>query len=165
MAITRFSSKDEILRGYESFKKKAAAAKEYAEERAGIIIQSGLTVGTAFGMGWARGRWDEGVEDDFTFIGVPVDLGLGLAGHLLAFMGVFGKWGDNIHAVSNGALSAYAVVQGLEMGAESQEENRQEDAAAGRFDHAPYNNLPHGMPMGYGFGPAANQYGFAHAAA
>lgn len=156
-------SKDEVINLAMSKQKKLEKAAEAAKEAAGTVLRSGLTVGTAFGISWARGRYDEGYEDDFTFFGVPIDLGLGIGLHVVAFLPAMGKYAEHMHSVGDGALSAYAALQGYEMGRESQEEAKKDesaDASSGpAAAHAPYNNLPQGMPFGYGFGVQANQYG------
>lgn len=81
------------------------------------------TNGSAFAMGYARGRF---TDDEMQFMDVDLELWIGAPMKLVAYMGVLGKAvSPDLHAISNGILSAYAATQGLALG----QEHRDEDVA------------------------------------
>jgi len=47
---------------------------------------------------------------------VPVDLAAGLAGHILGFAGVAGKYAEHLHNFSDGFLASWAVKMGVGLG-------------------------------------------------
>jgi hypothetical protein len=103
---------------YEKVKAKLSSVKEKAEIAAGRAIHASETVGTAFGFGWARGRYaDE--KGEWEMMGLPPDLTVGVLGLGFSFLGLTGKYDDHVAAIGTGAASAFATVKGIEMGAAS----------------------------------------------
>src|SRR3990167_5983244 len=88
---------------------KSALAK--ADEAVDTTVTAVVTAGAAFACGVVQGRYG-GVE----IIGVPSDLGAGVALHALGFMGIGGKSAEYMHAAGNGALACYAATLGRGVG-------------------------------------------------
>ena len=108
----------------ERLKKQATGAmsrlrsvREKAEETAMVVVRSATVSGTAFLFGLTRGRFiDEqtgkpGVE----IFGVPVELVAAAGFHVLGFMGS-DKYGQHLHNFGDGALAAYTVGLGIDVG-------------------------------------------------
>ena len=101
-------------------KAKNAAAKVkrvQAEAQAGMqtVIGSFETTSTAFTFGVINGRWGNP-----EFLGVPVDLGAGLALHAAGF--VVDQGGEHLHRMGDGALSSYMGALGVGVGRKMLEE-------------------------------------------
>lgn len=65
----------------------------------------------AFASGFARGRWGK-----LEVGGVPIDLGAGVALHLLAWSGVAGERRQELHNLAEGALATYFATWGATTG-------------------------------------------------
>lgn len=83
---------------------KAEAAVEH-------LVQTVEIGGAAFALGIINGRFDAPEP-----LGVPLDLGAGVAMHLLGFLGVAGKFTDHLHNFADGALASYLVTLGFNVG-------------------------------------------------
>jgi hypothetical protein len=83
---------------------KAEAAVEH-------LVQSVEIGGAAFALGIINGRFDAPEP-----MGVPLDLGTGVALHLLGFLGVGGKFTEHLHNFADGALASYLVTLGFSVG-------------------------------------------------
>lgn len=96
------------------------AATMRAREKAGEITAEALTaaetVGTAFGFGVFEGRLTN--PADFEFAGIPIPLGLGIAAHAAAFLGVGRNMEPHLHAIGNGALASHLNGLGRKMGSD-----------------------------------------------
>ncbi len=68
--------------------------REKAEEAIGSGIEVAEVGGTAFGFGYANGRWG-GDDGEVKMFGLPVDLGVGIALTGVAMFGGFGKYGEH----------------------------------------------------------------------
>lgn len=82
-----------------------------SEQAVGTLVRTAEVQATAFGMGVVNGRFG-GVE----ILGVPLDLGAGSAAHLLAFVGVGGKFSSHLHNLADGALASYMTTLGVGVG-------------------------------------------------
>jgi len=79
-----------------------------------VVAQVGKTLeigGSAFAFGVLQGKTG-GVE----VLGVPLDLGLGVLGHLAAFTLVSGRNAHHFHNIADGALACFAATQGRGFG-------------------------------------------------
>lgn len=86
-------------------------------EQAGQTIQTLEVQAAAFGFGFARGYWAEPGKD-LSLLGIPADLAAGIGGHGLALFGNLGKYKEDFHNLSDGALASYFTTLGLKMGVE-----------------------------------------------
>lgn len=110
------------LKALESMESKAKSAmnrvktiKAEAEGTVLAVVTSVETLGTAFSFGVINGRWGSP-----ELLGVPVDLGTGLAMHAIGFFADDGK--DHFHALGNGALCSYFSSLGAGVGRRMLEE-------------------------------------------
>ena len=91
-----------------------------AIDKADDVIERGvdatLASATAFGLGIWQTR-----ADHQKFLGVPVDLAVGLAAHAAGFMGMGGKAAPYLHSMGNGALAAHFHTVGRGVGKEMRE--------------------------------------------
>lgn len=85
--------------------------REKVEEMTGQVVEVVEVSASAFALGVAKGRYGS-VE----VVGVPLELALGAAGHLLGFTGVAGKYSEHLHNFSNGALACWAHSMGAGVG-------------------------------------------------
>jgi len=92
-------------------------AREAVAEQVGHVVRTAEVTGVAFAFGVANG-YTGGVE----VLGIPVDLGSGVAGHLAAFL-VGGDLSLHLHAMADGAIASYATVAGVGVGAKMKERN------------------------------------------
>lgn len=76
-------------------------------------VNSAVTVGTAFGIGYAETKWQDSVGKGI--MGVPLGLAIGGAAFIAGSMGLTGE-DDLVLAVANGALAAVANQKGREAG-------------------------------------------------
>ena len=96
--------------------------RKKGEHKIRNMIDAVETGGAAFAFGFAEGRWTDwtkldakGNPDTLSVAGLPVSLAGAVAFHGAAlFMG--GKYGDDLHALGNGALSTYLANMGRGIG-------------------------------------------------
>lgn len=91
--------------------KRARAAREKGEEVVGKVARTAVTGTTAFALGMVQGRTG-GTE----VFGVPLDLLVGLGGHVAGFMRIGGKHSDQLHNVGDGGIATYAATMGRSVG-------------------------------------------------
>ncbi len=87
--------------------------KESTEKTVEKVIRTGEVTAGAFGVGVMNGKTG-GVE----LMGVPVELGAGLALNVLSYMGAAGKASDHLGNVGDGFLAGYAALEGFNIGNE-----------------------------------------------
>lgn len=79
--------------------------------------------GTAFGWGYANARWGSvpanGGMKEITIVGVPADLGVGVALLGLSFFGALGTYGEHGLNVGNGSTAPFSYRMGSELGEKS----------------------------------------------
>jgi hypothetical protein len=92
--------------------------REKAEEAIGSGIEVAEVGGTAFGFGYANGRWG-GDDGEVKMFGVPVDLGVGIALTGVSMFGGFGKYGEHGINVGAGAIASYAYRAGHQLGSDA----------------------------------------------
>lgn len=89
------------------------SAREKAKAETGKLVDAALTSGSAFGFGYAQGRY----PDKFQLGGAPLSLVIGGGLVVASVMGLMPKsaqdYGD---AVGVGGLAAYAAIKGLQSG-------------------------------------------------
>lgn len=110
------------LRALENMESKAKNAlakvkrvKEEAEESVMTVVGSVETFGTAFSFGVINGRWGNP-----ELLGIPVDLGAGIALHGIGFL--VDEGGEHLHRMGDGALSSYFGALGVGVGRKMLEE-------------------------------------------
>jgi hypothetical protein len=94
-----------------SLKKRIEGIKSHAEKVTEKIIRTAEVGGTAFAIGVLNGKTG-GVE----IMGVPLELGAGVALNVLSYMGAAGKMSDHLGNVGDGALSSFATMEGVKIG-------------------------------------------------
>jgi len=108
---------EKVLTAAERAKARVAKMQAKAAETMGIALGAMEVSGTAFGFGYARGRFaDE--QGAFEIMGIPPDLLAGVALHGLGFLGGFGRYSEHAHHMANGALASYLTTQGVKFGVE-----------------------------------------------
>lgn len=97
----------------ERTKARLEKVKEQTAEAMAQVVQTTEIGATAFGFGFARGRYG-----DITLpFGIPIDLGAGVVLHALAFMGAAGaKYDEHLHNFGDGALASYLTFLGASFG-------------------------------------------------
>ena len=106
-----------MKRQVDTARKRVTAVKADAEEAVEVVVAAAEVSGTAFGLGIVNGRWGSP-----EVIGVPVDAGLGIAAHVLAFMDIAPQ---HLHNVGNGGLGSYFSALGVGVGQKMARESRQ----------------------------------------
>lgn len=109
----RLSSAD-LMRGWqtaERFKKAAGGVKHKVEGALKQVVRTTELNAMAFGASVLKGKMGE-----ITFVGVPVELAVGVGGHLAGFFGVGGKMNHHIHNFADGALASWVCGRGLAVG-------------------------------------------------
>lgn len=99
---------EEMDKRVESARKSLKRAKDEAEATVYQVVQTAEVTGTAFALGMVNGRWSSP-----EFLGIPLDLGVGLGSHLLAFMDIAP---EHLHNVGDGALCSYVSALGMGIG-------------------------------------------------
>jgi len=89
---------------------RARGIAEKADSAVGTVVQTAEVGITAFGFGWAKGRYGS-VE----LMGVPADLLSGLVLHGLGFVSG-GKYHEHLHNLADGAIASYATTLGFQIG-------------------------------------------------
>jgi hypothetical protein len=115
------------------------------EQAKNMVVQvrtDAETIGSAAGMAYLRGRFG---AEQMQFGDIDVELLAGVPLKLVAYMNVLGKSvSPDLHAISNGILSAYAAQQALLMGSEHRDQDTA--AAAGVRGIGPGSVSPIGAP-------------------
>ncbi len=101
---------------FEKLKQRVANLREQGQEQLGHVLQTAEVGATAFAFGFMRGKMGD-QDGNLDVVGIPASLGASVAMHGLGFLGVFGKHSEHAHNLGDGALSEYAAVQGMRMGA------------------------------------------------
>ena len=109
----QFSAKElKTLPGrLQSMKNRVEKIKAHTEKVTEKIIRTAEVGGTAFAVGVLNGKTG-GIE----VAGVPLELGAGIALNVLSYMGAAGKMSDHLGNVGDGALSAFATMEGVKIG-------------------------------------------------
>lgn len=110
VTISKAEGKQAVKR-LESFKARLANIRKSAEKSTEKMLRTAETGGAAFTMGVIQGKTG-GVE----IVGVPVDLGLGIALNVLGYFGAAGKMSDHLNNVGDGCLAAYLTTVGRGVG-------------------------------------------------
>lgn len=85
--------------------------REQSKEQVAQVVTSAEIQGAAFLMGLVDGRWQNP-----KILGIPAALIVGLALHTAGFAGFGGSRDADLHALGDGALAAYSVGLGNEVG-------------------------------------------------
>ena len=94
-----------------SLKKRIEGIKNHTEKTVEKVIRTAEVGGTAFAIGVLNGKTG-GVE----IMGVPLELGAGIALNVLSYMGAAGKMSDHVGNVGDGALASFATMEGVKIG-------------------------------------------------
>ena len=108
---------EEMKRQLDNARNRVAKVKAEANEAVEIVVSAAEVSGTAFGLGIVNGRWGSP-----ELVGVPVDAGVGIAAHVLAFMDIAPA---HLHNVGNGGLGSYFSALGVGVGQKMAREARQ----------------------------------------
>lgn len=112
---------EQMKRQVDSARRRVATVKAEADDAVETVVAAATVSGTAFGLGVVNGRWGSP-----EVIGVPVDAGVGIAAHVLAFMDIAPVY---LHNVGNGGLGSYFSALGVGVGQKMAREARQPVAA------------------------------------
>jgi len=115
---------------------RARGIAEKADEAVGTVVQTAEVGLTAFGFGWAKGRYGS-VE----LMGVPADLLGGLVLHGLGFVSG-GRYHEHLHNLGDGAIASYATTLGFGIG-----DKMKQEADAGT---SPQTTTPANIPASAG---------------
>lgn len=112
--ISRMST-SELRRALENARSRVNSIKAKSTEVAGQALQTVEIGGTAFGLGYLRGRMADN-QGEWKVLGVQPELLAAVGAHGLAFMGAFGKYSEHMHNVGDGALAAFLAAKGMDFG-------------------------------------------------
>lgn len=94
-----------------SLKRRIEGIKQHTEKTVEKVIRTAEVGGTAFAVGVLNGKTG-GVE----IMGVPLELGAGIALNVLSYMGAAGKMSDHVGNIGDGALASFATMEGVKIG-------------------------------------------------
>ena len=104
------------------------------ESLLGETLKSAETVGGAFGVAYANGRYASPGKDHHEVMkDVPTDLAVGLGLLACSLAGVFGEYSEHADNLANGALAAYASRVATKLGAEARLKDASAPAVKGEF--------------------------------
>lgn len=109
---------------FENAQSRLKRGREKATAVAGQALQSVEIAGTGLALGYARGRLADPQSGDWKVAGVDPEILVAAAGHGFGFLGFFGKYGEHVHNVADGALCAYAVMKGMDLGVEKRNQTQ-----------------------------------------
>lgn len=101
-----------------SISKRIEKVKAHTEKITEKIVRTAEVAGTAFAVGIMYGKtYDEATQrTGIEVMGVPLELGGGLALNVLGYMGAAGKMSDHLGNIGDGMLAAFAVKEGTGIG-------------------------------------------------
>ena len=94
-----------------SLKRRIEGIKQHTEKTVEKVVRTAEVGGTAFAVGVLNGKTG-GVE----IMGVPLELGAGIALNVLSYMGAAGKMSDHVGNIGDGALASFATMEGVKIG-------------------------------------------------
>lgn len=94
-----------------SLKRRIEGIKQHTEKTVEKVVRTAEVGGTAFAIGVLNGKTG-GVE----IMGVPLELGAGVALNVLSYLGAAGKMSDHLGNVGDGALASFAAMEGVKIG-------------------------------------------------
>lgn len=97
----------------QSLKNRIEKIKTQTEKVTEKLVRTAEVGGTAFAVGVLNGKTG-GVE----VVGVPLELGAGVALNILSYMGAAGKMSDHLGNIGDGALAAFGTMEGVKIGLE-----------------------------------------------
>lgn len=113
-------------------RKNILSMREKTAATVGTVVQAAEITGTAAAMAYMRHRMDDPAtgRNEFQVLGIDPELLAGLGLHALSIFGLFGKWGDHLDNVADGALAAF--IYPIAAAAGTQARQRRMGAATGR---------------------------------
>lgn len=96
-----------------SLSNKLKSVRKEGEHVVEKVLRTAETSGTAFALGMVNGY-----HGPVTIAKMPLELLLAGGFELAGYFGLAGKHSDHLNNIGDGALSAYAVVKGVQIGAE-----------------------------------------------
>jgi hypothetical protein len=108
-------SKSSLVQALQRAKSTMANARAEGRKMTSRGINSGLTIGSAFGAATLRKNYGEGAEKRLVIPGTDVDsdLALGLAGVALGVVGLADDYSDPLAAAGSGLLSCFVTAKVL----------------------------------------------------
>lgn len=91
--------------------------KEEQSRTTAMVMHTAEVGAAAFGFGWLSTRYP-----DVNVLGIDPALVGALAFHALAFMGLAGKFDDDLHSLGDGALAVYLATLGAGIGDKQRKE-------------------------------------------
>lgn len=95
----------------ESMQTRISKIRAKGEEMVETVQRTAITTGVGFGLGVIQGRTG-GTE----ILGVPLDLLVGVGGHIAGFTKVGGKHSTTLHHIGDAGLVTYAATMGRSVG-------------------------------------------------
>ena len=95
-----------------NLKNRAQKALDKSHETVEHLVRTAEVATSAFALGVVQGKYGK----ESVIMGVPIDLGAGLAAHLAAIMGIGGHMAPHLHAFGDGALACYLSTLGMATG-------------------------------------------------
>lgn len=111
---TRHVSHAELKRGWErlqSVQNRLAKFKDHAQRTTEKVVRTVEVGAAALGVGILQGH-----SGSVEILGVPAELGVGVALNLAGYFGLAGKHSDHLCNFGDGALAAYLVTVGKGVG-------------------------------------------------
>lgn len=106
-------SMKKLQRQLASAKKSSLRMRRKARAGVETVLRTGEVCATSFVFGAIKGRTGKNPE----IAGVPLDLGAGILGHVLAMFGIGGGMDTHLRGFADGALSSFSHTQGAAIGA------------------------------------------------
>lgn len=96
----------------ESKEKRLQRLKKESQKGVETGMRTGLTMASAFGVGWLKGKYPDKTE----IIGLDAGLVIGAGLTFASLMGWAGNQEVVFESLGNGALASYAVSEGFRLG-------------------------------------------------
>jgi hypothetical protein len=138
-----------------SLKRRIEGIKQHTERTVEKVVRTAEVGGTAFAIGVLNGKTG-GVE----VMGVPLELGAGIALNVLSYMGAAGKMSDHLGNVGDGAIASFATMEGVKVGLQWAAKS---GGGGGQMGGGSKQNLP--PPQGVGLTPEEVSHAAAVSAA
>lgn len=139
---------------------RAKRIQSNAEQRAGMFLHTAESLGMTAAFGFANNVL--GKDGVLAVGGVPLDGVVGVALHVAATYGAFGKHDEHMHWLGTGAIAAWIYRQTAMMGAKMAAKNREPQGAAALPYPYPVAMMGPGTPMAPGVAPMMMPPGMAY---
>jgi len=129
-----------LVKGFLSLKRHNATLKAKGQEAMESVVGTAVTLSGAFVLSAIQGvYWDNKDKDGkptygLKVAGVSLDLGVGILAHIAGFMGLGGKYSDQMKNFGNGALASYMSNVGRGVGYKWAQEKKKTGGTAGSLE-------------------------------